>query len=241
MTTPPAAAPAQRPLSSYFGGSVIFTLICLALGAAYGWNQTGTAGGTLALLWIVVVLSVLEISLSFDNAVVNAAVLETMDPVWRRRFLTWGMVIAVFGMRVLFPLAIVGIAAQLGPTDALRLSLNPQSMVSSRTAVLVTLVVGAAWLVTAVRLGHAGFTGLFLVVALALTWLAVIAGLSAKSVDGAGAFAYPLIFLPFVSSAFVLTATMPAPVRACTARTARSRRCPRAIGFRNGNGEAPET
>ncbi len=49
---------------------------------------------------------------------------------------------------------------------------------------------------------------------LALTWLAVIAGLSAKSVDGAGAFAYPLIFLPFVSSAFVLTATMPAPVRA---------------------------
>jgi ABC-2 type transport system permease protein len=49
---------------------------------------------------------------------------------------------------------------------------------------------------------------------LALTWLAVIAGLSAKTVDGASAFSYPLIFLPFISSAFVLTATMPGPVRA---------------------------
>ncbi len=49
---------------------------------------------------------------------------------------------------------------------------------------------------------------------LALTWLAVIAGLSAKTVDGASAFSYPLIFLPFISSAFVATATMPGPVRA---------------------------
>ena len=47
-----------------------------------------------------------------------------------------------------------------------------------------------------------------------MTWLAVIAGLSAKTVDGASAFSYPLIFLPFISSAFVLTATMPGPVRA---------------------------
>jgi len=47
-----------------------------------------------------------------------------------------------------------------------------------------------------------------------LTWLAVIPGLTAKSVDGASAFSYPLIFLPFISSAFVPTATMPAPVRA---------------------------
>jgi ABC-2 type transport system permease protein len=48
----------------------------------------------------------------------------------------------------------------------------------------------------------------------ALTWLAVIAGLSAKTVDGASAFSYPLILLPFISSAFVLTDTMPGPVRA---------------------------
>jgi ABC-2 type transport system permease protein len=57
-------------------------------------------------------------------------------------------------------------------------------------------------------------TGILVLFTLALTWLAVIAGLTAKSVEGAGAFSYPLIFLPFISSAFVPTATMPAVVRA---------------------------
>jgi ABC-2 type transport system permease protein len=56
--------------------------------------------------------------------------------------------------------------------------------------------------------------GILVLFTLALTWLAVIPGLTAKSVDGAGAFSYPLIFLPFISSAFVPTATMPGPVRA---------------------------
>src|SRR6202050_1550105 len=56
--------------------------------------------------------------------------------------------------------------------------------------------------------------GILIVFTLALTWIAMIPGLSAKSVDGASAFAYPLIFLPFISSAFVPTATMPGPVRA---------------------------
>jgi ABC-2 type transport system permease protein len=56
--------------------------------------------------------------------------------------------------------------------------------------------------------------GIIVLLTLALTWLAVIAGLSAKTPDGAGAFAYPLIFLPFISSAFVPTGTMPGPVRA---------------------------
>lgn len=56
--------------------------------------------------------------------------------------------------------------------------------------------------------------GILILFTLALTWIAVIAGLSAKTVDGAGAFAYPLIFLPFISSAFVPTNTMPGPVRA---------------------------
>ena len=56
--------------------------------------------------------------------------------------------------------------------------------------------------------------GIIVLLTLALTWLAVIAGLTAKTPDGAGAFAYPLIFLPFISSAFVPTRTMPGPVRA---------------------------
>ena len=76
------------------------------------------------------------------------------------------------------------------------------------TAVLFGFRSGAgvlAWLAVA------GILALF---TLALTWLAVIPGLTAKSVDGASAFSYPLILLPFVSSAFVPTATMPGPVRA---------------------------
>jgi ABC-2 type transport system permease protein len=56
--------------------------------------------------------------------------------------------------------------------------------------------------------------GILFLFTLALTWLAVIPGLTAKSVDGASAFSYPLIFLPFLSSAFVPTGTMPGPVRA---------------------------
>ncbi|TCC44944.1 ABC transporter permease [Kribbella capetownensis] len=63
----------------------------------------------------------------------------------------------------------------------------------------------AAWLAVA---------GILVLFTLAVTWLAVVAGLSAKSVDGASAFSYPLIFLPFLSSAFVPTETMPGPVRA---------------------------
>jgi ABC-2 type transport system permease protein len=62
-------------------------------------------------------------------------------------------------------------------------------------------------------LGWLGVAGILLLFTLALTWIAVIAGLSASSVEGAGVFSYPLVFLPFVSSAFVPTGTMPGPVR----------------------------
>ncbi len=108
----------------YFRFSIIFTLICFALAVWYGWAQSGNLTDTAKLLWIVVVLSVLEVSLSFDNAVVNATVLKEMDEVWQRRFLTWGIAFSVFGMRLLFPLVIVAIAAGLGPVDTVNLSLN---------------------------------------------------------------------------------------------------------------------
>lgn len=77
------------------------------LAAAFVW------GGPTALL-VAALLSVMEVSLSFDNAVVNAAVLRRMDPKWQRRFLTWGILIAVFGMRLVFPVLIVAAAAGLG-------------------------------------------------------------------------------------------------------------------------------
>ncbi len=132
----------------YYRGSIIFTLVCLGLAIWYGWAQSGNVTDTLQMLWIVVVLSILEISLSFDNAVVNATVLEDMDEVWQKRFLTWGMAIAVFGMRVIFPLAIVAIAAQLGPVDTIRLSLSDP--------------VEYERIVSSAHVGIAGFGGAFL-------------------------------------------------------------------------------
>lgn len=107
-----------------FGGSLIFTVIALALGGWYGWELTGTTNGALGILWICAVLAVLEVSLSFDNAAVNASVLKDMDPVWQQRFLTWGILIAVFGMRIVFPLVIVMVAASLGPIEAIQLALS---------------------------------------------------------------------------------------------------------------------
>ena len=90
------------------------------------------------------------------------------------------------------------------------------SLVSN--AISVTIIIGVALLIgfrstanPAEWLAAAGILALF---TLALTWLAVIPGLTAKTIDGAAAFSYPLIFLPFISSAFVPTDTMPAPVRA---------------------------
>jgi len=89
------------------------------------------------------------------------------------------------------------------------------SLVANMTSVVVVVIVAVlmgfrsgagvlAWLAIA---------GILTMFTLALTWLAVIPGLTAKSVDGASAFSYPLILLPFISSAFVPTGTMPGPVR----------------------------
>ncbi|MGN6325900.1 ABC transporter permease [Pseudolysinimonas sp.] len=93
-------------------------------------------------------------------------------------------------------------------------------VVTSIVSILVSLalVVGVALLMGfrtgAGILGWLAVVGIVTLFTLALTWLAVIPGLTAKSVDGASAFSYPLIFLPFISSAFVPTASMPGPVRA---------------------------
>ncbi len=85
----------------------------------------GYAHGGLNALFLLVVLAVLEVSLSFDNAIINAAVLQQMSEFWQRMFLTVGIVIAVFGMRFLFPLAIVWASAGLDPFHAMNLALDP--------------------------------------------------------------------------------------------------------------------
>jgi len=111
-----------RSIISYLKWAFIVTGLGLVLGAYLGWLTTGTVGGMLTILFICAVLAVLEISLSFDNAIVNANKLKDMRPEWQRRFLTWGILIAVFGMRILFPLLIVVIAAKIGPWQALTLA-----------------------------------------------------------------------------------------------------------------------
>jgi len=88
----------------HFRLSFIITAICLAI--AFYWG--GVAG-----VFIAMILGVLEISLSFDNAVVNASILKRMDERWQQYFLTWGILIAVFGMRLVFPIAIVAMATGL--------------------------------------------------------------------------------------------------------------------------------
>ena len=85
------------------------------------------------------------------------------------------------------------------------------NLVSVAVVVLVALLMG--FRSGAGVMGWLAVLGILILFTLALTWLAVIPGLSAKTADGAGAFSYPLIFLPFISSAFVPTATMPGPVR----------------------------
>ena len=84
-------------------------------------------GGVEGLL-LCAILGILEISLSFDNAVVNATVLERMDPYWQRIFLTVGVIIAVFGMRLVFPLIIVSVTAGLNPVEAFTLALQTKNL-----------------------------------------------------------------------------------------------------------------
>lgn len=108
----------------YFYGSFLFTALCLGVAGWLGFSAGGTFAAAAASIWICLVLGILEVSLSFDNAVVNATVLENMDAVWRKRFLTWGILIAVVGMRIVFPLLIVAIAASLSPIDALMLAIE---------------------------------------------------------------------------------------------------------------------
>lgn len=102
-----------------FGGSFGVTAVGLFLAFLYG----GTTG-----LAVAAILTVLEISVSFDNAVVNATVLGEMSAFWQKLFLTVGVLIAVFGMRLAFPLIIVGITAHLSPGEAVHLALEKGSV-----------------------------------------------------------------------------------------------------------------
>ncbi|MGW0660467.1 DUF475 domain-containing protein [Streptodolium elevatio] len=122
----------------------------------FGWSfaVTGVGLALAFILWgwegfaVVAILSILEISLSFDNAVVNASVLAKMNAFWQKIFLTIGILIAVFGMRLVFPLLIVGITAKLGPIETIDLAINDKDEYER--------------LVTAAHPSIAAFGGIFL-------------------------------------------------------------------------------
>ncbi|MEK7201320.1 MAG: DUF475 domain-containing protein, partial [Patescibacteria group bacterium] len=92
--------------------TLVSFLILIGIGLGFGWAAFVTA----------VLLTILEVTLSFDNAVVNARVLSGMSAVWRRRFLTWGMLIAVLGTRLVLPVLIVSVSVLLSPLAVAKLA-----------------------------------------------------------------------------------------------------------------------
>ncbi|GHV08887.1 hypothetical protein AGMMS50229_18020 [Campylobacterota bacterium] len=128
-----------------FRFSLGVTAICLAL-AAYWGAQSGM--GIVGAIILVAVLGVMEVSLSFDNAVVNASVLKEMSEKWQTIFLTVGILVAVFGMRLFFPIAIVAIATGLGMGEVTAMALNNPDEYSAH--------------LTSAHAGIATFGGMFL-------------------------------------------------------------------------------
>ncbi|MBI0375977.1 DUF475 domain-containing protein [Streptomyces albiflaviniger] len=122
-----------------FGWSFAITAIGLALaGVLWGWQGLAIVG----------ILSILEISLSFDNAVINAGILRKMNAFWQKIFLTFGILIAVFGMRLVFPVIIVAVTAKMSPIEAVDLAINDKNQYEH--------------LVTAAHPAIAAFGGIFL-------------------------------------------------------------------------------
>jgi len=104
-----------KTLQTHFFWSILISIVAFTLVGFY-------AGA--AALFLVIILSILEITLSFDNAVVNAKVLERMTPVWQKRFLTWGILLSVFGTRFILPILIVSTAVWASPWFITKLAFN---------------------------------------------------------------------------------------------------------------------
>lgn len=113
----------------YFKGS-IYTVIIGAV-CALLWAMYRHPGSELLCLFVVFFLSILEITLSFDNAVVNASKLERMTPEWQHRFITWGILIAVFGMRFLFPLLVVCLFSGMPLLSVFNIAINDVELYES--------------------------------------------------------------------------------------------------------------
>lgn len=110
----------------HFYFDIAFTIVALMIAAWWGFSHGGVSAMMTA-LFVTLILAVMEISLSFDNAVVNASVLKHWDKFWKMIFLTVGMLIAVFGMRLVFPIVIVAVTAEMSMMDVINMALyNPK-------------------------------------------------------------------------------------------------------------------
>lgn len=118
----------------HFKFSIVFTIICLALAGYWGLTHGVNAGVSAMLnaLAVTAILAVMEVSLSFDNAIVNASVLKGWSPFWKKLFLTVGILVAVFGMRLIFPIVIVSVTADMSMMDVVHMALDNPVEYSTR-------------------------------------------------------------------------------------------------------------
>ncbi|MFZ9659009.1 MAG: DUF475 domain-containing protein [Arcobacteraceae bacterium] len=118
----------------HFTFSIIFSIFAIAIAGFWGFSNGGFMVA-LTMIWLALVLAVMEVSLSFDNAVVNASILKDWDEYWRTLFLTVGMIVAVFGMRLVFPLVIVAMTADMGIIEVWNLAIsNPDEYSKALTS-----------------------------------------------------------------------------------------------------------
>ncbi|MBY0385604.1 DUF475 domain-containing protein [bacterium] len=109
-----------------FGFTFFLSFLGLMLAGYLGYLEGQTLQSALQFMLLASILAILEITISFDNAVIDASIVKQMTPLWQKRFLTWGIFIAVFGMRLVFPILIVSIAAHVTPWDAISLAIFEQ-------------------------------------------------------------------------------------------------------------------
>src|SRR5690606_16605 len=121
-------------MMKHFGFSIIFTIVCLAISAYWGFTHGPEAGlkTMFTALTITAILAVMEVSLSFDNAVVNASVLRGWEHFWKMIYFTIGIVIAVFGMRLVFPIVIVAVTADMGMLEVVQMAINDPILYSEK-------------------------------------------------------------------------------------------------------------
>ncbi len=115
----------------HFYFDIVFTVVALLLAGYWGFTHGG-ANALFTAMFIALVLALMEISLSFDNAVVNASILKHWDKFWKTIFLTVGMIIAVFGMRLVFPIVIVAVTADMGMKEVVDLALHNPTAYSEK-------------------------------------------------------------------------------------------------------------